>query len=42
MPLADLRAHLDTALTDTVSLTLDTDELYRAFVTQGTGPGPPS
>ena len=42
VPLADLRNHLNSALTDrltdTVSLTLDTDELYRAFVTPGNGP----
>jgi len=42
LPIADLRRHLNAALTDrptdTVSLTLDTDELYRAFVTPGNGP----
>ncbi|MGV8847040.1 MAG: hypothetical protein ACOH1Y_17310 [Propionicimonas sp.] len=38
LPLAELRAHLDTELNDTVSLTLDTDELYRVFVAPGDGP----
>ena len=38
LPLAVLRAYLDTELGDTVSVTLDTDELYRAFVAPGNGP----
>jgi hypothetical protein len=42
LPLADLRSHLNAALadssTDTFSLAMDTDELYRAFVTPGDGP----
>ena len=38
LPFADLRTHLDAALPGAVSLTLDTDELYRAFVTPGNGP----
>jgi hypothetical protein len=38
LPLADLRTYLGAALTDAVSLTLDTDELYRAYVTPGNGP----
>ena len=38
LPLADLRSHLSAALTENVSLTVDTDELYRAFVSPGSGP----
>ncbi|MEP7192255.1 MAG: flagellar biosynthesis protein FliA [Actinomycetota bacterium] len=38
LPIDELREHLDISLDDTVSLTLDTDDLYRAFVSPGKGP----
>jgi len=38
LPLSELREHLTTSLDDTVSLTLDADDLYRAFVSPGNGP----
>lgn len=38
LPLRELREHLTTSVGDTVSLSLDTDDLYRAFVSPGNGP----